>query len=216
MRVTKKYNVRLNEILDAAEMLFAQTGYEKTTINSILEKVGIGKGTFYHYFQSKEELADAVVARVAEYMTARVNTSQSRPAENAHDKMLAALYALSLRIAENPHLDLIDAMGNPYNAFLHQKVTVNVVRLLAPILAAIAEEGIAEGFYQSEYPLETFEISISAILTLHNWNIMGKSLDELELRMTAITRMMELSLGAPKGSFDILLGKMPTEKGEES
>ena len=214
MRVTKKYNVRLNEILDAAEMLFAQKGYEKTTINNILEKVGIGKGTFYHYFQSKEELADAVVSRVAEYITARMNAAQLRPAENVPDKMLATLNAV--RFTENPHSDLIDAMGNPYNAYLHQKITVNFVRLLAPILAAIAEEGIAEGFYQSEFPLETFEIIISAILTLLYWNIMGKSLDEMELRMTAIIRMLELSLGAPKGSFDILLGKMPTEKGEES
>jgi len=101
MRVSKKYDVRLTEILDAAEALFSQIGYEKTTINNILEKVGIGKGTFYHYFQSKEELGDAVVARIVDYIATSVDTARSKPAINAHEKMIATLYAL--RINENPH-----------------------------------------------------------------------------------------------------------------
>jgi len=141
MRVSKKYDVRLKEILDAAEVLFAQIGYEKTTINNILEKVGIGKGTFYHYFQSKEGLGDAVITRVVEYIAARVDAAHSRPSKNAHDKMVATLY--SLRITKTPHSDLIDAMGNPYNAFLHQKVLIKVVERIAPTLAAITEEGIS-------------------------------------------------------------------------
>jgi len=41
---------------------------------------------------------------------------------------------------------------------------------------------------------------------------MNKSNDELALRMTAIVHMMELSLNAPKGSFNILLGELPIEE----
>ena len=210
MRVSKKYDVRLNEILDAAEILFSQIGYEKTTVNNILEKVGIGKGTFYHYFQSKEELGDAVITRVVEYIAAGADAARSRPAENAHDKMVATLYAL--RISKNPHSDFINAMGNPYNAFLHQKFLIKAIGRISPTLAAIAEEGISEGFYQSAFPLETFEILIAAIQTIHNWNIMDKTVDELTLRMTAIVHMMELSLNAPKGSFNILLGELPAKE----
>ena len=210
MRVTKKYNVRLNEILDAAEMLFSRIGYEKTTINNILEKVEIGKGTFYHYFQSKEELGEAVVTRVVEYIAAGIDKARSKPARNANDKMVATLGAM--RITQNPHSDLIEAMGNPHNAFLHQKVLIKVVGRIAPILASIAEEGISEGLYESEFPLETFEILIAAIQTIHNWNIMDKTDDEIALRMTAITRMMEQSLGAPKGSFNILLERKKTSE----
>ena len=207
MRVSKKYDVRLNEILDAAEALFSQIGYEKTTINNILEKVGIGKGTFYHYFQSKEELGDAVVARIVDYIAAGADAARSKPAKNAHEKMVATLHAL--RITENPHSEAISAMGNPYNAFLHQKTLIKLVGQVAPMLAAIAEEGIAEGFYQSEFPLEIFEVSIAAIQTIYNWNIMDKTYAELFLRMTAIVHMMELSLGAPTGSFGILLENIP-------
>jgi AcrR family transcriptional regulator len=66
MRVSKKHDVRLHEILDAAQSLFAQKGYEETTVNDILDRVGIGKGTFYHYFQSKEDALAGVISRVVE------------------------------------------------------------------------------------------------------------------------------------------------------
>jgi len=56
------------------------------------------------------------------------------------------------------------------------------------------------------------EILIAAIQTVYNWNIMSKTDDELVLRMTAITHMMELSLNAPKGSFSILLEAISPEE----
>ena len=65
MRISKKHDIRLNEILDISENLFATKGYEKTTVNDILDGVGIGKGTFYHYFKSKAEVMDAVIMRMA-------------------------------------------------------------------------------------------------------------------------------------------------------
>ena len=53
-RIVKEADERRNEILDAAETLFTEKGYSKTTIIDILNQVGIAKGTFYYYFKSKE------------------------------------------------------------------------------------------------------------------------------------------------------------------
>ncbi|MDF2532153.1 MAG: TetR family transcriptional regulator [Clostridia bacterium] len=63
MRITKEYDERRNEILDTAEKLFHAKGYEKCTVNDILKEISIAKGTFYHYFRSKEEVLDAIVSR---------------------------------------------------------------------------------------------------------------------------------------------------------
>ena len=59
----KKPEERRNEILDTSEILFRTKGYTKTTINDILQTVGIAKGTFYYYFRSKQEMMDALVMR---------------------------------------------------------------------------------------------------------------------------------------------------------
>ena len=63
-RIVKEYNIRYNEILDCAQNFFFTLGYEQTSIQMIIDEVGIAKGTFYHYFHSKEELLDGVIKRM--------------------------------------------------------------------------------------------------------------------------------------------------------
>src|SRR5690625_3673468 len=66
MRVTKKANERRDEILDVAENLFITKGYAHTTVEAIIQEIGIAKGTFYYYFSSKEDVMNAVVIRIVD------------------------------------------------------------------------------------------------------------------------------------------------------
>lgn len=66
MRITKEHDERRNEILDTAEKLFYTKGYTKTTINDMLQEIGIAKGTFYYYFKSKEEVMHAMIERIVD------------------------------------------------------------------------------------------------------------------------------------------------------
>ena len=65
-RVTKAYQERKSEIMDTAQMLFYTQGYDAVSVNLIIDTIGISKGTFYHYFSSKEELLDELVQRFTE------------------------------------------------------------------------------------------------------------------------------------------------------
>lgn len=58
------YFDRKSEILDMARSMFISIGYEDTSINDLIKRLGIAKGTFYHYFKSKEELLDQVINEV--------------------------------------------------------------------------------------------------------------------------------------------------------
>ena len=64
MRIVKEAAERKNEILDAAEELFAARGYEATSTGDILDRVGIARGTLYYHFRSKEEILDALTERI--------------------------------------------------------------------------------------------------------------------------------------------------------
>ena len=64
MRILKNYDERKNEILDAAQKLFYSVGYDRTTVNVIIEEVEIAKGTFYYYFKSKLDLLENLVGRM--------------------------------------------------------------------------------------------------------------------------------------------------------
>lgn len=54
---------RKNDIINAAEELFFSKGYENTSINEIMNQAELGKGTFYLYFSSKEDMYHAIALR---------------------------------------------------------------------------------------------------------------------------------------------------------
>ena len=64
MRVVKEAEERKEEILDAAEKLFAAKGFDNTSTGDILDAVGIARGTLYYHFKSKEEILDGVIGRI--------------------------------------------------------------------------------------------------------------------------------------------------------
>jgi AcrR family transcriptional regulator len=61
---------RLANFLDVAALLFAEIGYEATTMTAIAERSGSGIGTLYHYFQDKQSMAFALLNQYAQEVEA--------------------------------------------------------------------------------------------------------------------------------------------------
>jgi len=59
-------------ILDAVDSLLARFGYKKMTMEDVAKQVGIGKGTIYLHFPSKEELVLAHIDRIAETVVRKI------------------------------------------------------------------------------------------------------------------------------------------------
>ncbi len=51
-----------DHIVEAADQLFYQQGYEHTSFSNIADVVQISRGNFYHHFKSKDEILDAVIS----------------------------------------------------------------------------------------------------------------------------------------------------------
>lgn len=60
LRENKESAQRRNEFVDAAEKLFRENGIMDTTINSIVKEMNVAKGLFYYYFNSKEDVIEAI------------------------------------------------------------------------------------------------------------------------------------------------------------
>jgi AcrR family transcriptional regulator len=67
-------------ILDAADRLLARYGYKKMTMDDLAVEVGIGKGTLYLHFRSKEEIALARVDRIVDQLNGRLREIANSPA----------------------------------------------------------------------------------------------------------------------------------------
>lgn len=65
MRVTKDPEVRKQEILDVAMRVFAEKGYETTTMKDIANEAGVVAGLCYHYFRNKHALYQEALTQYA-------------------------------------------------------------------------------------------------------------------------------------------------------
>ena len=77
MTVQKQLNMPIQkitkqEIVRTALSLFHQQGYYITTMNDLAAACGLKKGSFYHYFPSKEAIAEAVVESLREYYKRKI------------------------------------------------------------------------------------------------------------------------------------------------
>lgn len=199
MRITKEYNERRNEILDTAQRLFHSKGYEKCTVNDILKEIAIAKGTFYHYFKSKEEVLDAVISRYIDIVINKVDEILKIDNISPGEKLLRTF--MSMRINNQVGSDMLGEMHKTENALLHQKSLNQMVTAMAPALAKIIEEGIEKKAWSCRYPLHFMQIFLAASLTLTDEGIFELNADSQRMVIAALILMLEKMLGVPEDSF---------------
>ena len=209
---TIKGNERRREaLLDAAERLFATIGYERTTVERILSELRIAKGTFYYYFDSKEAVLDAIVARQAE----RVMASAADIAANVDLSELEKIRSIfsSVDMSEkNP--ELIEELHRSGNAQMHLKSLVETVRRLVPILGGVVRQGAARGVFTVDHPEEAVECLLVSALVLFDRRIFSLTEEEYAAKSVAFASLSEKLLGAPVGSFSFV--RDLTEKARDS
>lgn len=197
MRVVKEAAERRNEILDVAEELFVTKGYDKTSTNDILERIGIARGTLYYHFKSKEDILNAMIERINEALIAKVRVIASDTKIPVIDRIVMTIAGLN--VESDIGKEIIDQVHKPQNALMHQKMQKNLVEGVAPILTGLLEEGNAQGVFHVKYPAQTVEMFIIYSVTVFDddYDVQGEG---AENRIKAFLYNMEQLLGAEEGS----------------
>lgn len=200
-RIVKKFETRKAEIIKAAYRLFQTKDYESTSMQDVIDAVGIAKGTLYHYFKSKEALLEAVIEEIAEQSIERMKTTVANASGNALQKIEQLMQAGSLA---TKHQKLLDYLHKPGNQEMHIRLLVAVLIQQAPLYADLIEQGCNEGVFKTETPLECAEFILSAVQFLTDMGIYPWTQEDLSRRMKAFPKIIEQMLKAPLGSFDFL------------
>ena len=137
---------RRAELVSAAATVFAQRGVANTAVSDIVKAAGIAQGTFYLYFDSKDDAVLAVVERMADAISENT-AARIEAASSAVDKLLALRGVLSEVGAEPEATALVELMHRPENRILHDRLAGDVTRRLVPLLEAIVEQGLADGVF---------------------------------------------------------------------
>ena len=133
--------VRVGDLMSAAATLFIAQGIEATTVNDIVERAGVGKGTFYHYFETKEDVIVALRERFSRDFTDQVAQAvASCPADDHRARFAAWLRGTVQAYIANYKLhDVVFHEFRPGNRNVKDKEIV--LAQLGELLAAGAAAG---------------------------------------------------------------------------
>ena len=205
MRVVKEAAERRKEILDVAEELFVTKGYDKTSTNDILDRIGIARGTLYYHFRSKEDILNAMIERINSSLIARAQTIASDTSIPVIDRFVMTI--AGLKVDSEIGQEIIDQVHKPQNALMHQKMQKNLLEGILPILVRLVDEGKRQGIFHMEYPAETIEM-----LILYSGTVFDGDYDEpgerSGKRIEAFLFNTERLLGAKEGSVQSSMRKL--------
>ncbi|HLO29072.1 MAG TPA: TetR/AcrR family transcriptional regulator [Anaerolineales bacterium] len=215
VRIVKEeeHSARRNEILDAALQLVYSKGYDKMTIQDILDQLQISKGAFYHYFDSKTDVLESLVERMAAEQVEPVFLSIVQdPSLTALEK-LHRYFETSTRWKSSRKaffVELVKVWYSDENIVAREKMLARSAQHLEPFFTAIVKQGVREGVFTTPYPEIAGKIMINLIYDLANDSSQmfiskdaqqSSALQQLEALFAAYSDVLERILGAPTGSI---------------
>ncbi|HEX8991382.1 MAG TPA: TetR/AcrR family transcriptional regulator [Anaerolineales bacterium] len=217
-RTLKKgeHTAKRNEILDAALQLIYTKGYGRMTIQDILEKLQISKGAFYHYFDSKSAVLEAMVERmVVEQMEPLLISTVQDPDLTALEKLQRYLdTAVRWKTAKKDlMIELARVWYSDENALARQKMYTMLVTHVTPLFDEIIGQGVREGTFTTPYPEYASQLSISMVQTLGDsfaemllaaGTEPAQALRRSEALVAAYGDALERILGTPPGSIRLM------------
>lgn len=207
------HTARRDEFIEAGRRLIQTRGYERFSIDDLLAEVGASKGAFYHYFDSKPALLEAIVERFAEDVVRAAAGVVADPSLQAAEKL--ERYFATIAARKNAERDflaqLLRVWYSDENAIVREKTRRQTVRLVTPHIAAIIRQGIAEGSMTLADPDHMARVVLAVLLDagdeageLYLARRAGTvDLDDVRTRLASYATAVERILGLPPGSLQL-------------
>ena len=144
-------------ILDTAAQLFFQKGYDRTTLQDIIDATRLSKGAIYHHFVSKEAILIAVVDRMGEFNSAVLAKIRDKKGLTGAEK-LRELFRTSLTLSfQGKILHMLPFLiENP--KFMALQIQSILGEAAPDYVLPILREGIADGSIRTDHPEQLSEV----------------------------------------------------------
>ena len=200
MKKENKYEL----ILDSArELMCKESSSADITVDMIAKNAGIGKGSIYYYFKSKDEIIDEVIkqcytAAIGDFITG----IKSR--ENTTEKLNQLFRSILGSELKDKSRNVIRELHLQNDIVTNYKLMMSSIKVISPIVTELLTEGTDNGELHADYPYESAQMIVAMMTFLLDNSFFPES-DESRLRhLKLFARILETCLQTEKGSFDFL------------
>jgi AcrR family transcriptional regulator len=149
---TKDAETRRRELLAAAREVFVKKGVAASTVSDIVKAAGVAQGTFYLYFDTKNDVVNALAEHVAIRMVETAEKAVADAEAGAVAKLLALRDAILAFADDRAGRELAEIYHRPENRAVHDRLEERITPRFAPLVEKIVRQGIAEGVFTVEDP----------------------------------------------------------------
>ena len=190
----KKGEKRKKELLKIAYDMFLTQGYENTSVDEIIEKAQIAKGTYYYHFQSKEQMLEEVIDMMIDSETKMAKQVIGMDI-SVPQKIVMILTSIKPTEAEQP---IKNALFQPENVLMHHKVRQKLINVLTPLLSEVIKEGVEEGIFECDNIPER----VKMLLIISDATFNEGTFSEQDI--SVFIDMTEKLLGAENGTMSFI------------
>ena len=205
---------RRDAFVDAAQGLLQTRGYERFSLQDILDATGASKGAFYHYFDSKGAVVDAVVERMAAQAEVQAEAILADSSLTAPQKLEAVFGGIAQFKAERKDLVLgiMRVWLSEGNAMIRERFKRLAAHRQQRWLERIVRQGVAEGKFSSRSPDHVARVLVALLQGMGDramelW--IGRqdgtvTYREVQLTFDAYLEAFERIVGVPPGTLTFL------------
>ena len=166
---------RRAEIYEAAAQLFHERGFDGTSVQDIAERVGLLKGSLYHYFGSKEQLLFDLLHEDHETSLADLLTSAAEAAEDPEAQLRAAVVSAAMSAAVRPWRPATFVHEHRYLVQDHARAIMQIRRAYERCFVDILKDGKRKGVFRRDMDPELVAIAaLSLVNAIATWYQPGR------------------------------------------
>ncbi|TWH45081.1 TetR/AcrR family transcriptional regulator [Sporomusa sp. KB1] len=196
--------LRITEILNAAEPLFYSKGYQETSISDIVTSMGVAHGTIYYYFKSKEEILEALLERYLLIFVAEVKTKLRTDNITPPCKIQLIIQILLKSICRDKKL-LFEFLYNDRTIHFLDKLARQGKQVTNLLFLETIEEGNQKKYFQTVHPQAAVNIIQAIMESLINALYEKSSKELLIYQFKLAEELIEHVLGAKQGTIAIII-----------
>ncbi|OUP49476.1 TetR/AcrR family transcriptional regulator [Lachnoclostridium sp. An181] len=197
--------LKYEKILDALEHLLVSKNIQSISVSEIAQTAGIGKGSIYYYFPSKDAILEALIERNYEkpLNTARNLASQSDI--SPFTRMAMLFQACRTSSAEFLRSENTSSLSSAQEkSFIHSRYLNHLICALKPELSEIIRQGIAAGQIHFDNPDALSEIVLIVLSVKLDNTLVPSTKDEIENTIMGLVSLLEKGTENPSGSLNFL------------
>lgn len=201
----QRQQAKYNLILDSLQKLLENKKLQTISVSEIAQAAGIGKGSIYYYFPSKDAILEALVERNYEKPLTTAKNLSAQTDIPPFTRMAMIFQACRNSSTEYLKSGRESGVGAPEKVLLHQKYMNHLISEFKPVLAEIIQQGIDSGEIHFSNPEALAEIVLIVLTVKMDNTIVPSSRDEIESTIEGLVALLEKGTDNPPGSLNFLL-----------